>query len=74
MAAARTVVGDLFLVTLDDRLLDAAAELPVEVRCSLDAVHLAAALSIGSDLAVLVTYDERMARAADALGIEVATP
>lgn len=73
MAAARTVVGDLFLVTLDDRLLDAAAELPVEVR-SLDAIHLAAALSIGSDLGVLVTYDERMARAADELGIEVAAP
>jgi predicted nucleic acid-binding protein len=73
MAAARTVVGDLFLVTLDDRLLDAAAELPVEIR-SLDAIHLAAALSIGSDLGVLVTYDERMARAADALGIEIASP
>jgi uncharacterized protein len=73
VAAARTVVGDLFLVTLDDRLLDAAAELPVEVR-SLDATHLAAALSIGSDLGVLVTYDERMSRAAEELGIEVATP
>ncbi len=54
-------------------LLDAAADLDVEVR-SLDAIHLATALALGRDLGVLVTYDERMTRAARELAIEVAAP
>ncbi|MGI8562004.1 MAG: type II toxin-antitoxin system VapC family toxin [Candidatus Dormibacter sp.] len=41
---------------------------------SLDAIHLAAAISLGGDLGVIVTYDERMRSAAAALGLSVADP
>ena len=47
--------------------------LPVELR-SLDALHLAAALSIGRDLQAIVTYDKRMADAARKSGIPVESP
>jgi uncharacterized protein len=41
---------------------------------SLDAIHLAAALSLGRDLAGIVTYDRWMAEAAQTLGLRVAAP
>ncbi|MBK5250721.1 MAG: VapC toxin family PIN domain ribonuclease, partial [Actinomycetales bacterium] len=41
---------------------------------SLDAVHLAAALSLGDDLEGIVTYDDRLAEAAQANGVPVASP
>jgi len=64
----------LHLIRLDEPLLDRAADLdPTELR-SLDAIHLAAALSVGPDLGVFVTYDERLAQAAEASGLIVDAP
>lgn len=72
---ARQLVAQLDLVRLDDAMLDAAAALTVPGLRSLDAIHLAAALTLrSSGLAALVTYDERMARAARELGLEVVSP
>jgi hypothetical protein len=51
----------------------AAALQPVALR-SLDAIHLASALELGEDLEVFVTYDARLAAAARALGMRVASP
>ena len=73
VAAARSALRTIRLVQLDERLLDAAAELEIEAR-SLDAIHVAAALALGRDLAELVTYDRRMERAARELGITVVSP
>lgn len=71
---ARQVLERVDLLRLDDDLLDAAAEIgPIGLR-SVDAIHLAAAQTLGGTLAELVTYDERMARAAAALGLTVAAP
>jgi predicted nucleic acid-binding protein len=62
------------LARVNDRVLSAAGALePAEMR-SLDAIHLATAQQFGTDLAVVVTYDERMAEAARALGMRVASP
>jgi uncharacterized protein len=59
---------------VNKRILDAAAVLrPSELR-SLDAIHLATALALGSDLAHIVTYDERMLAAAHELGLRTAAP
>ena len=69
----RVLLGDLTLVALDDAILNAAGELPVNVR-SPDAIHLATARALGSDVGVLVTYDDRMSRAATEIGIEVVSP
>ena len=51
----------------------AASLLPLTLR-SLDAIHLASALELGEDLDTLVTYDQRLADAARAAGIGVASP
>lgn len=46
---------------------------PAELR-TLDAIHLASALALGNDLATVITYDQRMATAAIALGLQVVAP
>lgn len=62
------------LARVSDRVLLAAGALaPAEMR-SLDAIHLATALELGSDLARVITYDLRMASAAKNLGLTVASP
>lgn len=71
---ARRLLAGVHLIRLDDALLDRAADLdPTELR-SLDSIHLAAATSLGDDLAALVSYDERMLAAATSLGLPTATP
>jgi predicted nucleic acid-binding protein len=70
---ARTLLGEIDLIHLDDELLDLAGELEPALR-SLDAIHLAAALELGDELDAVVTYDARMARGAEALGLRVAAP
>ena len=68
------VLSRVDLVRVNERVLSTAgALLPVELR-SLDAIHLATAQQLGTDLARVVTYDERMAAAAEALGWSVAAP
>src|SRR5215831_9676834 len=74
VAGARRLFGGLHLIALDDALLERAGELGPTAMRTLDAVHLAAALSLGSDLGVVVTYDDRLAAAARAQGLEVAAP
>lgn len=71
---ARRLFAGLYWVRLDEPLLDRAAELEPDGLRSLDAVHLSAALSMGSDLGVLLTYDERLRQAALAQGLEVESP
>lgn len=74
VGTARRLLGAMVLIRLDEPLLDRAADLgPPRLR-SLDAVHLAAALSIGPDLAVLVTYDDRLRGAALEQGLDVESP
>lgn len=74
VATAREVLGDIDLVSLDDALLEDAADLGDPVLRTLDAIHLAAARSVGRDLAAIVTYDARMSAAARAMDIAVAAP
>lgn len=71
---AREWLLDVALLPLDDVLLDEAASLqPVGLR-SLDAIHLATALSVGNDIGAFVTYDERLAVAAKRHGLPVTRP
>jgi len=71
---ARRVLQRIDLVRLDDALLDAAGVLDASVLRSLDAIHLAAALTVAAQLEAVVTYDARMAAAARLLGLRVAAP
>lgn len=71
---ARRLLAAMTLIRIDEPLLDRAGELePAELR-SLGAIHLAAALSIGPDLAVIVTYDDRLGDAARTAGLSVEAP
>lgn len=70
----RAVLRSLDLLRVNDRVLEAAGLLlPLALR-SLDAIHLATARELGDELGALVTYDDRMAAAARALGHRVAAP
>jgi predicted nucleic acid-binding protein len=60
-------------VKVTDQVRDDAARLPGRLR-SLDAVHVASASLLGSELIALVTYDQRMADAASSAGLPVAMP
>jgi predicted nucleic acid-binding protein len=71
---ARRLLRRLDLVRLDDELLDNAAAIDTGVLRSLDAIHLAAARTLGDQLRAVVTYDERMASAAGLLGVTVDAP
>jgi len=71
---ARTVLSAIGLIELDDAVMRAAATLePVGLR-TLDAVHLASALSLGRDLGAMCTYDRRLGEAAASRTIEVLAP
>jgi len=71
---ARAGLSDLALLPMDDALLHAAACLQPPVLRSLDAIHLATALSIGGHLGVMFCYDERLADAAGSAGLVVVRP
>ena len=74
VGSARRLLRAMRLIRLDEPLLDQAGDLdPRELR-SLDAMHLAAALAVGTDLGVFVTYDERQAGAARERGLVVDSP
>jgi uncharacterized protein len=73
-AEARVFLEGVALLPLDDAVLEQAASIdPAELR-SLDALHLATALSVRDDVGVLVTYDDRLAEAAARHGLAVAKP
>ncbi len=71
---AQEALARVALVRLDDGILEAAGELSPAGLRTLDALHLATALSLGEDLEGFVTYDRRLAHAAAAAGLEVVTP
>jgi len=74
LARVPRVFERINLVRVNDSVLNIAGELlPMDLR-SLDAIHLATALALGSDLGRLVTYDERMRSAAGQLGMRTAAP
>lgn len=74
VSRARRLLDRLHILRLDDDLLDSAADLNTVVLRSLDAVHLAAAQTLGGRLEALITYDGRMAKAAENLRLPLAAP
>jgi uncharacterized protein len=74
MTRARGVLDSITLLALPTATFERAAELEPAVLRSLDAVHLAAALSLGDELDGMVTYDERQAEAAALHGVSVIAP
>jgi predicted nucleic acid-binding protein len=71
---AREWLLDVSRLPLDDALLDDAATLGSANLRSLDAIHLATALSIRDEVGAFFTYDVRLAGAARSHGLNVVCP
>ena len=71
---ARALLGDLDLIPLTRDVVDQAAEVGEPLLRSLDAIHLASALSIRDDISPFIAYDHRLADAATAAGLEALSP
>ncbi|GAC1677836.1 MAG: hypothetical protein NVS9B8_18660 [Candidatus Limnocylindrales bacterium] len=68
------VLDRIEVVALDPPIADRAAAIqPATIR-TLDAIHLATAIAAMPDLDAFVTYDDRLADAARALGLPVVSP
>ena len=71
---SREVMARIALVDVDRRILAAAAALDPPALRTLDAIHLATALAVREDLAAIVTYDRRLAAAAERVHLDVSVP
>lgn len=71
---ARAVLDAVTVIELGTAAFETAGRLEPAILSSLDAVHLAAALTLGDDLDSVVTYDDRLAEAATANGVPVTRP
>lgn len=73
-ARAQAVLAGLHLVRLDAEIMNLAGEIePAELR-SLDAIHLASALALGSAIDVFIAYDRSLTKAAAANGLRTLSP
>jgi predicted nucleic acid-binding protein len=74
LAATMGLLARVALISLNREILHYAGRLgPPRLR-SLDAIHLASALTIRDELEVFIAYDRRLLEAATALGLPVASP
>jgi uncharacterized protein len=73
-AAARAQLAAVRLLPLSGEIRKLASELDPPAVRSLDAIHLATALSLGERLDGLFTYDERMSLAGREAGLNVQAP
>ena len=71
---AKLLLGGIDLLPMDRGIVEKATTLVPEELRSLDAIHLASALSVKEDLTALVAYDVRLCSAAQEAGIEVVSP
>ena len=68
------ILANMLIVEVDELIAESAGELQPTTLRTLDAIHLASALSLAPELDALVTYDNRLADAARAAGLNVVAP
>jgi uncharacterized protein len=71
---ADQLVAKLDLLELTEEIVRRATKADPSSLRTLDAIHLASALSLAPELDAFVAYDERLASAASAAGLTVAGP
>ena len=64
----------LDVIAVSSRILNDAADIEQPFLRTLDAIHLAAASSVGGGLSAFITYDKRLAAAAQETGLPVRSP
>lgn len=68
------LLTDVQAIAISDAVVESASRLPDPLLRTLDAIHLATALLIREDIQVMLTYDTRLATAAQEHGLTVAAP
>ena len=68
------VLEEVEIIDLSPAMAAAAAALRPPLLRTLDTIHLATAMALLPDLDAFVTYDDRMAEAARAIGLPVVRP
>jgi len=71
---AAQLLGGIDLLSMDRGIVQQAGTIAPTELASLDAIHLASALSVKEDLTAFVAYDGRLCTAATHAGIEVISP
>ena len=74
LQALKEVLDAIYLLDITQPILDRAAAANPPTLRSLDAIHLATALSMDDTTLELITYDDRFAAAARANGLTVLQP
>lgn len=74
LARAERFLSMSDVIRIDAELFDRAGRLQPGNLRSLDALHVAAAMTLGPDLAGIAAYDSRLLEAAELVGIETASP
>lgn len=74
LPAARILLSTLDLIPISRELVDAAAELGGTLLRSLDAIHLATAVTVSAELSRFLSYDRRLTESAQAAGLVTAQP
>lgn len=71
---SRALVAQLDFLPLRRDVIDEAVEVGEPTLRSLDAIHLASALSIRTELTTFLAYDHRLVAAAHSAGLHVSQP
>jgi hypothetical protein len=74
LSFAERIWERLDLIAVSTRVLDEAAAIEQPFLRTLDAIHWAAAVSMGTSLSAFVTYDKKLAAAAQQAGLPVLSP
>ena len=74
LSYAESLWERLDLIAVSTRVLSEAAGIEQPFLRTLDAIHLAAAASLRTSLSAFVTYDKKLAAAAQELGLPVLSP
>jgi uncharacterized protein len=71
---ARDLLLAFSTIAIDDDIVEGAINEPDRTLRSLDAIHLAAARILGPDLDAVVSYDDRLVKAAQGAGLATVSP
>lgn len=71
---ARDLLTAFSYIAIDDDVVEGAMNEPDRGLRSLDAIHLATARILGGDLSAIVSYDDRLLKAAADAGLAIESP
>jgi predicted nucleic acid-binding protein len=71
---ARDLLSAFSYIAIDDDVVEGAMNEPDRGLRSLDAIHLATARILADDLSAVVSYDDRLLKAAADAGLGIASP